>query len=56
MSVEENEAPVRVTISFTAIARIEDGKLVEAWGGLVLFDLRRQIGASSSTLDVTRAD
>src|SRR6266850_776209 len=27
-----------VTVSFTAIVRIEDGKLVEEWGGLDLFD------------------
>jgi steroid delta-isomerase-like uncharacterized protein len=32
-----------VTVSFTAIVRIEDGRLVEEWGGLDLFDLRRQI-------------
>jgi predicted ester cyclase len=34
-----------VTVSFTAIVRIEDGKLVEEWGGLDLFDLRRQLQA-----------
>ena len=33
----------RVTVSFTAIVRIEDGKLVEEWGGLDLFDLRQQL-------------
>jgi predicted ester cyclase len=32
-----------VTVSFTAIVRIEDGKLVEEWGGLDLFDLRQQL-------------
>lgn len=35
----------RVTVAFTAIVRVEDGKLVEEWGGLDLFDLRRQIEA-----------
>jgi steroid delta-isomerase-like uncharacterized protein len=34
-----------VTVSFTAIVRIEDGRLVEEWGGLDLFDLRQQLGA-----------
>ena len=34
-----------VTVSFTAIVRIEDGRLVEEWGGLDLFDLRRQLEA-----------
>jgi predicted ester cyclase len=34
-----------VTVSFTAIVRIEDGRLVEEWGGLDLFDLRQQIEA-----------
>jgi len=33
----------RVTVSFTAIVRIEDGKFVEEWGGLDLFDLRQQL-------------
>jgi hypothetical protein len=32
-----------VTISFTAIVRLESGQLVEEWGGLDLFDLRQQI-------------
>lgn len=32
-----------VRVSFTAIVRIEDGKLVEEWGGLDLFDLRQQL-------------
>jgi predicted ester cyclase len=35
----------QVTVSFTAIVRIEDGRLVEEWGGLDLFDLRRQLEA-----------
>jgi predicted ester cyclase len=34
-----------VTVSFTAIVRIEDGRLVEEWGGLDLFDLRQQLEA-----------
>jgi predicted ester cyclase len=32
-----------ITVSFTAIVRIEDGRLVEEWGGLDLFDLRQQL-------------
>jgi predicted ester cyclase len=35
----------RVTVSFTAIVRIADGRLVEEWGGLDLFDLRQQLQA-----------
>jgi predicted ester cyclase len=38
-----------VTVSFTAIVRIEDGRLVEEWGGLDLFDLRRQLEAAVTT-------
>lgn len=34
----------RVTVSFTALVRIEGGQLVEEWGGLDLFDLRQQLG------------
>jgi predicted ester cyclase len=34
----------QVTVSFTAIVRIEDGRLVEQWGGLDLLDLLRQLG------------
>jgi predicted ester cyclase len=37
----------RVTVSFTAIVRIEGAKLVEEWGGLDLFDLRQQIESAS---------
>lgn len=33
----------RVTVSFTAIVRIADGRLIEEWGGLDLFDLRQQL-------------
>src|SRR5262245_57771195 len=33
----------KVTVSFTAIVRIENGKLVEEWGGLDLFDLRQKL-------------
>jgi predicted ester cyclase len=40
-----------VTISFTAIVRIEDGRLVEEWGGLDLFDLRQQIEAVTAGPD-----
>jgi predicted ester cyclase len=32
-----------VTVSFTAIVRIADGRLIEEWGGLDLFDLRQQL-------------
>jgi predicted ester cyclase len=35
----------RVTVSFTAIVRIEDGKLAEEWGGLDVIDLLHQLGA-----------
>ena len=35
----------RVTVSFTAIVRIADGRLIEEWGGLDLFDLRQQLHA-----------
>jgi predicted ester cyclase len=34
----------RVTVSFTAIVRIEAGKIVEEWGGLDQIDLLRQLG------------
>ena len=34
----------RVVVSFTAIVRIEDGKLVEEWGGLDVIDLLHQLG------------
>jgi len=34
-----------VTVSFTAIVRIQGGRLVEEWGGLDLFDLRQQLEA-----------
>jgi predicted ester cyclase len=34
----------RVAVSFTAIVRIEDGKLVEEWGGLDVIDLLHQLG------------
>ena len=35
----------QVTVSFTAIVRIEVGRLIEEWGGLDLFDLRRRLEA-----------
>lgn len=38
----------RVTVSFTAIVRIQNGKLVEEWGGLDQVDLLRQLGAVMS--------
>ena len=37
-----------VTVSFTAIARIEGGRLVEEWGGLDLFDLRQQLAVAAT--------
>jgi predicted ester cyclase len=37
-----------VTVSFTAIVRIEDDRLVEEWGGLDLFDLRRQLQTAAA--------
>ena len=33
----------RVTVSFLGVVRIANGKLVEEWGGLDLFDLRDQL-------------
>jgi predicted ester cyclase len=36
----------RIAVSFLAIVRIEDGRLVEEWGGLDQPSLLRQIGAS----------
>jgi predicted ester cyclase len=38
-----------VTVSFTAIVRIEDRRLVEEWGGLDLFDLRQQLQTDAAT-------
>jgi predicted ester cyclase len=38
-----------VTVSFTAIVRIEDGRLVEEWGGLDLFDLRQQLQTAAAS-------
>ena len=35
----------QVTVSLTAIVRIENGRLVEEWGGLDLFDLRQKLEA-----------
>ena len=37
----------QVTVSFTAIVRVEDGKLAEEWGGLDLFDLMHQLAPGS---------
>jgi predicted ester cyclase len=37
-----------VTVSFTAIVRIEDGRVVEEWGGLDLFDLRQQLQTAAA--------
>jgi hypothetical protein len=37
-----------VTVSFTAIVRIEDRRLVEEWGGLDLFDLRQQLQTAAA--------
>ena len=38
----------QVTVSFTAIVRIEDDKVAEEWGGLDLFDLLQQLAPRSS--------
>jgi predicted ester cyclase len=38
-----------VKVSFTAIVRIEDRRLVEEWGGLDLFDLRQQLQTTGGT-------
>ncbi len=38
----------QVTVSLTAIVRIEDGRLIEEWGGLDLFDLRHQLEAATT--------
>lgn len=32
-----------VTVSLTAIVRVENGKVIEEWGGLDLFDLRQKL-------------
>jgi predicted ester cyclase len=37
-----------VTVSFTTIVRIEDGRLVEEWGGLDPFDLRQQLQTAAA--------
>jgi predicted ester cyclase len=34
-----------VTVSFLGVVRISDGKFVEEWGGLDLYDLRQQLQA-----------
>jgi predicted ester cyclase len=39
----------RVTVSFLAIVRIEDGKLAEEWGGLDQVDLLRQLREPRAT-------
>jgi predicted ester cyclase len=38
-----------VTVSLTAIVRIEDRRLVEEWGGLDLFALRQQLQTVTAT-------
>jgi predicted ester cyclase len=38
-----------IAVSFTAIVRVEDGKLVEEWGGLDQSDLRRQLGGPDAS-------
>ena len=46
----------RVIVSFTAIVRIEDGKLVEEWGGLDLFDLRQQLQTAAGPVPDSQHD
>jgi predicted ester cyclase len=43
LGIPPSQTPVAV--SFTAIVRIEDGRLAEEWGGLDQIDLLRQLGA-----------
>lgn len=38
-----------VAVSFTAIVRSEDRRLVEEWSGLDLFDLRQQLQMTAAT-------
>lgn len=45
----------RVTVSFTAIVRIEDGKIAEEWGGLDQIDLLQQLGAVMSVAPQKRS-
>ena len=44
----------RVAVSFFAIVRIADGKLVEEWGGLDQPDLIRQMRGAPSEIDPAR--
>jgi len=44
----------RVAVSFFAIVRIADGKLVEEWGGLDQPDLIRQMRGAPSEIDPPR--
>jgi predicted ester cyclase len=44
----------RVAVSFVAIVRIADGKLVEEWGGLDQPDLIRQMCGAPSAIDPAR--
>jgi len=47
----------RVTVSFTAIVRIEGGQLVRGVGGLDLFDLRQQLRTGvGAVLDSTQGE
>ena len=39
----------RVTVALLDMVRIQDGRIVEQWGGPDLFDLLRQLGATISS-------
>jgi hypothetical protein len=45
MLAERDRVAYRVTVSFFAIVRVADGKLVEEWGGLDQVDMLRQLRA-----------
>ena len=45
MLAERDRVAYRVTVSFFAIVRVADGKLVEEWGGLDQVDMLRPLRA-----------
>ena len=53
LGIEPTGRPIAV--SFIAIVRVEDGKLVEEWGGLDQSDLRRQLGGPGESTPGSRA-
>jgi predicted ester cyclase len=40
---------VRVTVALLDMVRVQDGRIVDQWGGPDLFDLLRQVGATISS-------